>query len=209
MVHCKSLLVRALQVFSNVCSFYADCPLTAYYNFLEIPFYLLISITKQEGQDQENGHVAVIRWRNQLCALPGISKILTNLNIYMYSCTAWFGRLVDNLDRKWTWILDFYFQSYSGVPFLLKCNYNVALCYREFLQYFQDSTSNGQFFVLNNKSITVQETPLYSGDPGFKEEFFLSFSAVPSHMTDPTHSNIKSSMHSPSEVENAHDKCMG
>ena len=46
---------------------------------------------------------------------------------------------------KWKSIPNYYFQNHGGLPFLLKCNYNVAdlnkglpLFYRELLQYFED-----------------------------------------------------------------------
>ena len=87
---------------------------------------------------------------------------------------AWIGRLLDESDDKWKSIPNYYFQNHGGLPFLLKCNYNVAvlnkglpLCYRELLQYFEDFKNitnvfpDGEFILWNNKSITIADETLF------------------------------------------------
>ena len=76
-------------------------------------------------------------------------------------CLAWIDRLMGESDDKS--IPNYYFQNHGGLPFLLKCNYNVAvlnkglpLFCRELLQYFEDFRNitnvfpNGEFILWNN-----------------------------------------------------------
>ena len=87
---------------------------------------------------------------------------------------AWIGRLLGESDDKWKSIPNYYFQNHGGLPFLLKCNYNVAdlnkglpLFYRELLQCFEDFKNitnvfpNGEFILWNNMSITIADETLF------------------------------------------------
>ena len=65
---------------------------------------------------------------------------------------GWIARLISNSDENWKAILNFYFNKYSGLPFLLKCNYltaildnNLPLFYHELLDYFQELTKFSEY----------------------------------------------------------------
>jgi len=92
-----------------------------------------------------------------------------NFNMVVKSlCLSWIGRLISDSGNKCKAIPKHHFQIYGGLPFLLKCNYNVALLNkgfpffnRELLQYFQELKNitkifpNDEFGIWNDKLITV------------------------------------------------------
>ena len=58
---------------------------------------------------------------------------------------AWISRLLSSTTDSWKAIPNYYFNTYGGLKFLLKCNYNAASVnndlptfYRELSQYFQE-----------------------------------------------------------------------
>ena len=73
---------------------------------------------------------------------------LTFLNFEtMVKCLplAWINKFLTNSNDSWKAIPDYYFSSYGGLQFLLRCNYNVNYVtkdlpsfYRELLQYFEE-----------------------------------------------------------------------
>ena len=91
---------------------------------------------------------------------------------------AWISRLLSNTTDSWKAIPNYYFTTYGGLKFLLKCNYNAASInnglptfYRELLQYFQefkdktDIFSYGKFLLWNNELITIDKK-CFSGNLG-------------------------------------------
>ena len=87
---------------------------------------------------------------------------------------AWISRLLSSTTDSWKAIPNYYFNTYGGLKFLLKCNYNAASInnglptfYRELLQYFQefkDKTkifSYGKFLLWNNEEITIDKNTLF------------------------------------------------
>ena len=87
---------------------------------------------------------------------------------------AWISRLLSSSTDSWKAIPNYYFNTYGGLKFLLKCNYNAASInnglptfYRELLQYFQefkDKTkifSYGKFLLWNNEEITIDKNTLF------------------------------------------------
>ena len=87
---------------------------------------------------------------------------------------AWISRLLSSTTVSWKAIPNYYFNTYGGLKFLLKCNYNAASInnglptfYRELLQYFQefkDKTkifSYGKFLLWNNEEITIDKNTLF------------------------------------------------
>ena len=87
---------------------------------------------------------------------------------------AWISRLLSNTTDSWKAIPNYYFNTYGGLKFLLKCNYNadsinngLPTFYWELLQYFQefkDKTnifSYGKFLLWNNELITIDKKTLF------------------------------------------------
>lgn len=87
---------------------------------------------------------------------------------------AWISRLLSSSTDSWKAIPNYYFKTYGGLKFLLKCNYNAASInnglptfYRELLQYFQefkDKTkifSYGKFLLWNNEEINIDKNTLF------------------------------------------------
>ena len=87
---------------------------------------------------------------------------------------AWISRLLSSTTDSWKAIPNYYFNTYGGLKFLLKCNYNAASInnglptfYRELLQYFQefkDKTkifSYGKFLLWNNEEIPIDKNTLF------------------------------------------------
>ena len=83
---------------------------------------------------------------------------------------AWISRLLSSTADSWKTIPNYYFNTYGGLKFLLKCNYNSASMnndlptfYRELLQYFQEfkdrtnTFSYGEFLLWNNEAITIDK----------------------------------------------------
>ena len=62
---------------------------------------------------------------------------------------AWIARLISNSDDNWKAIPNFYFDKHGGLPFLLKCNYNLynnlPLFYHKLLDYFQELTKFSEY----------------------------------------------------------------
>ena len=93
---------------------------------------------------------------------------------------AWISWLLSSTTDPWKAIPNYYFNTYGGLKFLLKCNYNAASInnglptfYRELLQYFQefkDKTnifSYGKFLLWNNEVITIdKKKKRFSGNLG-------------------------------------------
>ena len=99
---------------------------------------------------------------------------------------AWIIRLLSSTTDSWKAISNYYFNTYGGLKFLLKCNYNAASInnglptfYRELLQYFEefkDKTnifSYGKFLLLNNKEITIDKKR-FSGNLNWFKKNILS-----------------------------------
>ena len=66
---------------------------------------------------------------------------------------AWISRLLSSTTDSWKAIPNYYFNTYGGLKFLLKCNYNAASInnglptfYRELLQYFQEFKDKTKIF---------------------------------------------------------------
>ena len=87
---------------------------------------------------------------------------------------AWINRFLTNSNDSWKAIPNYYFSSYGGLQFLLRCNYNVNYVtkdlpsfYRELLQYFQEfqnatkSFPYSEFLLWNNEKITIENNMLY------------------------------------------------
>ena len=88
---------------------------------------------------------------------------------------SWIGRLLSESDDAWKAITDAYFIRYGGLPFLLKCNYNIKKLvnnippfYSELLDYFsklrdqhRDDCFKGDLIIWNNKDITIEGKSLY------------------------------------------------
>ena len=87
---------------------------------------------------------------------------------------AWKARLISNSDDNWKAILNFFFDKYGSLPFLLKCNYNTATLdnnlpsfYRELLNYFQKLTKfsecdkNNYLILWNNGRITIERNSVF------------------------------------------------
>ena len=88
---------------------------------------------------------------------------------------AWISRLLSSTTDSWKTIPNYYFNTYGGLKFLLKCNYNSASInndlptfYWELLQYFQEfkdrtnTFSYGEFLLWNNETITIdKKTPFW------------------------------------------------
>ena len=83
---------------------------------------------------------------------------------------AWISRLLSSTTDSWKAIPSYYFNTYGGLKFLLKCNYNSASInndlptfYWELLQYFQEfkdrtnTFSYGKFLLWNNETITIDK----------------------------------------------------
>ena len=104
---------------------------------------------------------------------------------------AWIVRLISNSDDNWEAILNFYFDKYGSLPFLLKCNYNTAildnnlpLFYRELSDYFQELTkfseydkNNDDLILWNNRRITIQRNSVFWKqwfDQGVTLSYFIS-----------------------------------
>ena len=91
---------------------------------------------------------------------------------------AWISRLLSSTTDSWKAIPNYYFNTYGGLKFLLKCNYNASSInnslptfYRELLEYFQEFKektnifSYGKFLLWNNEAITIDKI-LFSGNLG-------------------------------------------
>lgn len=91
---------------------------------------------------------------------------------------AWISRLLSSTTDPWKAIPNYYFNTYGGLKFLLKCNYNASSInnslptfYRELLEYFQEFKektnifSYGKFllwkYVWNNEAITIDKNTLF------------------------------------------------
>ena len=87
---------------------------------------------------------------------------------------AWISRFLTNSNDSWKAIPNYYFSSYGGLQFLLRCNYNVNYVtkdlpsfYCELLQYFQEfknatkSFPYSEFLLWNNEKITIENNMLY------------------------------------------------
>ena len=89
---------------------------------------------------------------------------------------AWISRLLSSTTDSWKTIPNYYFNTYGGLKFLLKCNYKASSInnslptfYRELLEYFQEfkekTTCNifsyGKFLLWNNEAITIDKNTLF------------------------------------------------
>ena len=87
---------------------------------------------------------------------------------------AWISRFLSNSRDSWKAIPNHFLSTHGGLQFLLKCNYyadsinnNLPTFYRELLQYFQEFKNNiklfsyGNFLLLNNEAITIEEKMLF------------------------------------------------
>lgn len=87
---------------------------------------------------------------------------------------AWISRLLSSTTDPWKAIPNYYFNTYGGLKFLLKCNYNASSInnslptfYRELLEYFQEFKektnifSYGKFLLWNNEAITIDKNTLF------------------------------------------------
>ena len=87
---------------------------------------------------------------------------------------AWISRLLSSTTDSWKAIPNYYFNTYGGLKFLLKCNYNASSInnslptfYRELLEYFQEFKektnifSYGKFLLWNNEAITIDKNTLF------------------------------------------------
>ena len=87
---------------------------------------------------------------------------------------AWISRLLSSTTDSWKTIPNYYLNTYGGLKFLLKCNYNpssvnnsLLTFYRELLEYFQEFKektnifSYGKFLLWNNEAITIDKNTLF------------------------------------------------
>ena len=87
---------------------------------------------------------------------------------------AWIASLISNSDDNWKAILNFYYDEYGGLPFLLQCSYNTAildnnlpLFYRELLHYFQEVTKfsehdkNNDLVLWKDRRITIERNSVF------------------------------------------------
>lgn len=87
---------------------------------------------------------------------------------------AWVRRLLSSTTDSWKAIPNYYFNTYGGLKFLLKCNYNASSInnslptfYRQGLEYFQEFKekinifSYGKFLLWNNEAITIDKNTLF------------------------------------------------
>lgn len=70
---------------------------------------------------------------------------------------AWISRLLSSTTDSWKAIPNYYFNTYGGLKFLLKCNYNASSInnslptfYRELLEYFQEFKEKTVYFRMAN-----------------------------------------------------------
>ena len=134
---------------------------------------------------------------------------------------AWISRLLSSTTDSWKAIPNYYFNTYGGLKFLLKCNYNAASInnglptfYRELLQYFQefkDKTnifSYGKFLLwkywFKKNILSVQDILNADGNfPTFQEfqdkfdiktnylHYFQLIAAIPTDLKKKKQGNVK------------------
>ena len=87
---------------------------------------------------------------------------------------SWLGRFLNHTNESWQAIPNDSFNSYGGLPFLLKCNYDSKLLdkqpplfYGEMLDYFKELRTDhpdvyrSEFILWNNKEITIDNKSIF------------------------------------------------
>ena len=87
---------------------------------------------------------------------------------------SWLGRFLNSSNETWQAIPFAYFNKCGGLPFLLKCNYDLKyldkklpLFYSEMLEYFKELRGTytdeykSEFILWNNKHITIENKSIF------------------------------------------------
>ena len=102
---------------------------------------------------------------------PNILAVVKSLRL------SWLGRFLISSNETWQAIPSTYLNKRGGLPFLLKCNYDLThlekklpLFYSEMLEYFKELSSTyvdvykSEFILWNNKYITIENKSIFWRD---------------------------------------------
>ena len=99
---------------------------------------------------------------------PNVHTVVKSLRL------SWLGRFLYCTNETWQAIPNSHFNKCGGLPFLLKCNYDskqfdkkMPPFYSEMLDYFKEVRNgytdvyNSEFFLWNNKEITIESKSIF------------------------------------------------